>query len=418
MPTIKNSSIVRNLHSPESANEKAIMARLKNTAFLILCIGALQPVFSGNAVSQTFHSGGAGACNGCHIIHQTQSGPGQMLLQASDPSSICLNCHAGPGGSGNVSVFSPDGSAMTPGGDFYWLTRTFSWVGGQSPGYSHGHSIVARDYNLVQDPMLLNAPGGSYPAARLGCTSCHDPHGKVGGGTEKGGPAVSGSGSYGDHPFSGTSSGNYRLLGDSDYSGGATATGYSFTTDAPVARQSSINRFGESDLSHVDYGSGMSEWCGNCHSGILNSSHEAGGGTFEHPAGNNEKLESDLINLYNTYIRTGELSGNAATSYLQFVPFERGVQDPALLDPNSTRGPDANANVMCLTCHRAHASAFENSGRWDFKVPLLSQSHPALGDAGATASDVYFSYYGRDITVEFGSGQRQFCEKCHGAGTP
>jgi hypothetical protein len=215
----------------------------------------------------------------------------------------------------------------------------------------------------------------------------------------------------------GTISGNYRLLGDSSYSGGSGGAGNSFSHDAPIARHSSVSKFGETDASHVDYGSGMSEWCANCHSGVLNSEHQPAGG-FEHPAGNSEKLESDIITNYNAYLRTGDFSGLAATAYLQFVPFERGVSIPDLLDPNSGQGPNANSNVMCLTCHRAHASAFANSGRWDFKASLLAESHPAMGDVGVTPTDVHYSYYGRDIVAEFGGGQRQFCEKCHGSQIP
>jgi hypothetical protein len=48
----------------------------------------------------------------------------------------------------------------------------------------------------------------------------------------------------------------------------------------------------------------------------------------------------------------------------------------------------------------------------------LVDSHPAIGDIGATANDVYNSYYGRDIAMEFGAGQGQFCGKCHGASLP
>lgn len=379
----------------------------------MFCSGALLAGSPGSTLGQGFHSGGAGSCTGCHSMHSGQPGS-QWLLRKSDSSSICLNCHSGFGGPSSPSVFSPDGSALTPGGDFYWLTRNFSWIDGQSPGYEHGHNIIAIDYNLLADPLLFQAPGGTYPAAKLGCTSCHDPHGQVSGGSALGGQPVSGSGSYGDQGVAGTIAGNYRLLGDSSYSGGS---GNSFTNDAPIARQSSVSKFSESDASHVDYGSGMSEWCANCHSGVLNSKHESAGG-FEHPAGNSEKLESDIIANYNTYLRTGDFSGMSATAYLQFVPFERGVSIPDLLDPNSSQGPNANANVMCLTCHRAHASAFANSGRWDFTATLLAQSHPAMGDAGVTPTDVYYSYYGRDIVAEFGSGQRQFCEKCHGSQIP
>lgn len=371
-----------------------------------------------------FHDGGVGACNGCHTIHNSPGNPvapgaisTSKLMKASDPSSICLNCHAGPGSSTSSSVFSPDGSATTPGGDFYWLTKTFIWPTGSSSGQSHGHNIIARDFGLLQDSRLIQAPGGTYQAAFLGCTSCHDPHGRVNGGVKSGMPPVSKTGSYGSVPSPLTVSGNYRLLGDSQYTGGGLALGYKFIQDAPIARQSDTNNYGESDTSHVDYGSGMSEWCTNCHSDMLNNEHGAGAG-FEHPSGDSAKLEQSFIDTYNSYLKTGDLAGVVDTAYLQFVPFERGVQDRTLLDPNNTRGPDANSNVMCLTCHRAHASAFRAIGRWDFDAVLLADSHPAVGDSGVTGSDVLNSYYGRDIAGEFGSGQQSFCEKCHGTASP
>ncbi len=344
-----------------------------------------------------------------------------MLLLASDPSSICLNCHAGPGGPNSPSVFSSDGSAQTPGGDFYWLGRTFTWIDGISPGESHGHNIIARDYGLLQVNQQMVSPGGNYRAAHLGCTSCHDPHGRVKGGSRAGQPPVSGSGSYGEPPNAGTIRGNYRLLGDSAYAGSRTTGGHRFVNNAPIARQNMTARFGESDSSHVDYGAGMSEWCGNCHAGILNSNHRMNFGVdeaFVHPIGNTTRFGSAYANIYNAYVSSGNLNGTSATSYLQFVPFERGVTESLLLNPTSTQGPDANARVTCLSCHRAHASAFTAMGRWDFTAVLLTESHPHAGDGGISGNDVRYSYYGRIIGAEFGPDQGSFCEKCHGVATP
>jgi len=360
-----------------------------------------------------FHTGGVGSCQGCHLMHSA-SPDGSPLLLGPDASSLCLNCHAS-GGANSPSVLSPDGSALTPGGDFYWLSKSFSWLDGASSGDSHGHNIVARDFNLFADAVNSLAPGGSFPASQLGCTSCHDPHGQVGGGTSAGAPAVSGPGSYAASAPINTVRGHYRLLGDVGYrpNGGPV-----FQSAAPIARQSQINKYQESDSSHVDYGTGMSEWCGNCHAELLSGNHQVAGGAFSHPAGKNELLDQEIAAVYNSYIKTGDLSGTAATAYLQFVPFERRTSDPQQLDPLSTQGPTVNANVMCLSCHRAHASAFSNIGRWDLAAGLLVESHPATGDAGATASDIMYSYSARDIASEFGSGQGQFCQKCHGASTP
>lgn len=379
-------------------------------ATLIACLfGMASSAFS------WFHSGGVGSCQGCHIGgHGTEDGLAYSssssvpLLKGSDSSSICLNCHSGPGNSHSPSVFSFDGSALTPGGDFYWMTKSFSWIGGSSPAARHGHNIVAQDFGLVPDPNKMVSPGGTYPSAQLSCISCHDPHGRSGGGTRAGAPPVSVSGSYGKQPDAGTNAGNYRLLGDQDYVVG----GFSFNNPAPIARQNSILPFAESDASHVDYGSGISEWCANCHQGMLNSGG-MGGGMSHHRAGDNVQLSSAVISQYNSYLRSGEFSGSAATAYLQFVPFERGFTDPNLLNPLSTQGLDSSSNVGCLTCHRAHASAFPAAGRWDFDAAKLADSHPAIGDSGATASDVSNSYYGRNIVLEFGIDQGPFCEKCH-----
>jgi hypothetical protein len=354
-----------------------------------------------------FHSGGAAPCDGCHSMHGTgiiRSGP--WLMKGTDPSSICLNCHSGVGAPNSPNVASPDGSAKTPGGDFYWLNKDFAWLDGNSPGERHGHNIRAMDYGYIEDTSNAQAPGGTYLSSNLGCNSCHDPHGKVRG---THGPVVD-SGSYGGSPPSGTIFGNYRLLGDAGYNGGNQANGYSFTNDAPVAAQNPLSMFGESDTSHVDYGSGMSAWCANCHNEIMNSEHTSTGG-FDHPV--NEVLASEYINRYNTYLKTGDLSGIRDTAYLQFVPFERGVADASVLNPTSTLGPDTSSRIMCLTCHRAHGSAFIYGGRWDLRAQTIEESHPRAGDVGVIGNDISNAYYGRDILTEFGSGQKAFCDKCH-----
>jgi len=167
----------------------------------------------------------------------------------------------------------------------------------------------------------------------------------------------------------------------------------------------------ETDSNHTAYGSGMSEWCANCHSGFLSSNVGAQGKS--HPSGNNAKITSEYANNYNSYVSTGDLSASQASAYLALVPFEVGTTSTALLDPYNSSGPGGEANVMCLTCHRAHASAFRGMGRWDFEVTRIADSHPQVGDGGASGTDALNSYYGRDMIAEFGAKQRQLCNKCH-----
>jgi len=390
---------------------KRIYLTIGVAAVALLFLGTVSPALA-------FHEGGVAHCDGCHTMHNSEGGvsiitggtvgvAGDFLTKGSDPSSTCLNCHKG---SGSYHVFNNAGGAtnQTPGGDFEWLTKTFTYIVRGNPaarnGYNFGHNIVAADFGLVADTdITTTAPGGTFPAANLACSSCHDPHGKV---TSRTGTVVN-SGSYGDaDPGGGQILGNYRLLADTGYNpGGGPVT---FTASSPVAA-TMPNGTQERDNAHTDYGSGMSEWCANCHTAFINTSV----GTHAHPAGNGDNLGGTISGNYNLYVATGNLTNTAPNAYLALVPFERGTADRTTLNPTSTAGPSSASNVMCLTCHRAHASAFPNSGRWDFTTELLVDSHPASTDGGIDGDDVLASYYGRTIATDFGPGQRSLCNKCH-----
>lgn len=404
---------------------------MKSIKLLLVIMAAGLITFGLSGSVMAFHDGGVAHCDGCHTMHNSEGGQpindnlpvgegNEYLLKGTDPSSTCLSCHEG---SGSYHIYSDDGSNFSPGGDFYWMTKTFTYVTHgthTSTSSNHGHNIIAADFGLTQDADISQSPGGSYNAAWLGCHSCHNPHG-----TKEGDGVIVGSGSYGDDPGAlpaGEVYGNYRLLGDASYDGGMGPL-YDFINGAPTAV---ANHFSpESDgvnipapgepalsVSHTVYGQDMSEWCANCHGGFLKAT--AVGEGHVHPAGNAESLSGHAA-LYNAYVKTGVSTGDATTSYLQFVTFERHNDNVVLLLPFATTldGPTAGSNVMCLSCHRAHASAFPNAGRWFFESEFLAESHPAPTDTGVTGNDVLYSYYGRDIASEFGEFQRSFCNKCH-----
>ncbi len=67
---------------------------------------------------------------------------------------------------------------------------------------------------------------------------------------------------------------------------------------------------------------------------------------------------------------------------------------------HSTEGPSADSQIMCLTCHRAHASSAPNAGRWDFLVTFLAD------DGIASGSYALANPYGN-------LNQRSLCNKCH-----
>jgi hypothetical protein len=380
---------------------------------LLLLVPAALMTFSLPGIVGAFHEGGVDFCKGCHVVRKSRGRDmqdrhhrkGSWKLKGLDASSTCLRCHAQSGKLYNV--LSNDGSTYSAGGDFYWLKKTFTWtVNGMlyiSSGDSHGHNVAATEYGLNGSRTLNSAPGGMYSSTALGCTSCHDPHSR----TVKDGYTgeIPVSDSYGQDFGIEFNVGNYRLLRGIGYTGGTQAGGVSFQHSAPVAAANPQN-WVETDSNHTAYGSGMSEWCSNCHPDYLT-------GNDKHPLGNDATLSSTFISNYNSYVKTGDTTGTQATAYLALVPFESGTADTWSLDPSSTSGPAQGANVMCLTCHRAHASAFQNIGRWDFGTTLVADSHPQPGDGDATGNDAWNSYYGRDMVSEFGLYQRRLCNKCH-----
>jgi hypothetical protein len=357
---------------------------MKTIKFSLVITAAALFVLGLSSAAVAFHDDGVAYCAGCHTMHNSQDGdnvsdtPGSHLLIRSDPSSACLRCHAGYG------QMTGDGSGYGSGGDFYWLTKTFQWEAHgrtrYSYGRSHGHNIIALDYDLPNpDPVLTTAPGGSFDSSELACSSCHDPHG--------------------------TGDGALLLWGSEKSN---------FSADAPIlaglSRRTVIGESGAvADDNHVAYGSGVSDWCANCHGDFLS-------GDEMHPV--NQQLGSTMAAHYNDYVSTDNPNGgDALTSYWEIVPFETGLPLDQL-DTSSTAGPTSSSKAMCLSCHRAHATAFPDSGKWDFSATLIIyESHPQIGDIGATADDVTNSYYGRvfdDGTGEHGTTQRSLCNKCHG----
>lgn len=336
-----------------------------------------------------FHDGGVAECAGCHTMHNSQDGQlvdpanpngNAYLLNAGNASDTCLRCHAAYG------QFA-GGTGYGAGGDFYWLTKTWSWSAhghtSSSEADAHGHNIISATNNISQDATLSIAPGGDFLSQYLSCTSCHDPHGNL----------------------------NFRLLYGSSsgpiYAGGR----YDFASDAPLAlgnsRRTVSGSGQETDQAHTIYKSGMSDWCANCHEEF----HSENTTKMVHPTGTG--MGSSVAAAYNAYISTDNLvGGNAASSYMGLVPFEAVnviLDDPSTDPTNYTQGPQGTDQIMCLTCHRAHASPFNDMTRWDMSETFLVDSHPAALEEGATQDDLDNMYY----NYTFVNNQRSLCNKCH-----
>lgn len=345
--------------------------RSRRTIFLSTLLAGLLPIGS---PASAFHDAGVGACNGCHVMHDSEDGQpvppgdsGQWLLRAETPSDLCLSCHA----TGLGAVFGPDPLSPPPevgAGNFVFLLEDNLNDGPDGmtnpiSGDAAGHNVNAPSHGVSADATYATSPGGSYPSRNLGCTSCHDPHGN----------------------------GHFRMLRTA---GSADPWGATFSHAAPAAEGLDVTTSAaESDASHTAYHSGVSRWCGNCHPDYLRR-HDHGVSAFAH--GTDRAMGMHASQHYDAYNGTDDpAGGNHATAYLAAVPFE-----DASITTSSTQGPLASSRLNCLSCHRAHASSGPHAGRWDFNIELL-------GEDGAISG----SY---PIPNPYpGPTQQSLCHKCH-----
>ncbi len=417
--------------------------KIAKFSFIVVAVAAV--VFGLSGLSFAFHSGGVAECTGCHEMH---SAKGAFLLQGTDDSSTCLNCHASSGASGyhiatnNADqVGSPNTGTwpynMTPGGDFAWLKATIYWTlrGGASTneGDSHGHNIISADFGYTADKTNATAPGGTFNAANLACNSCHDQHGQTRWlgpnmtAATTGAPII-GSGSYATSatPAAGQAVGTYRLLRN-EFSDQSHAPGNpsfaSMTTPVVAIAPGTYNRSEGVTDTRVAYGTAMSDFCGSCHPDMHSTA-----GLLRHPQG--VTVSGTIMNNYNSYVASGNLTGSSATSYNSQVPFEENLamsaanyatlKSHAVNNGSVKTGMNATSQVMCLSCHRAHATAFPEMTRWSNEGEFIVYNglYPGTDNNGTSYSLGYSAVeyqngmYGRP-TSQFATYQRSLCNKCH-----
>lgn len=426
------------------------------TAIILLVVIS----FYSNSNAQ-FHSGGVAACEGCHTMHNSLDGvqmttsfpqfqAGAYLLRATDPGSVCLNCHQQAGAavpnSYLISTADSDMPAglppkqLPPGGDFGWLKKTYNWTGGggspqTSKGERHGHNIIAADYGYATDTTITTAPGGDtfqYPSNKLSCISCHDPHGRyritaiappTGVTFAASGKPIKDTSSYGTTPTATFAVGTYRLLAGINYQPKSLVGAYSFAYNPFVAvAPTTYNRSEAVTDTRVAYGRDVSNWCANCHA-LMHTLY----GTGEvHSTGMPVTTQS-IIDNYNRYVKTANLSGSFATAFTSLVPVQRdNISDLNALKTltTATTGMQNGDRVMCLTCHRAHASGWDSMTRFPLGHTFMTLAdgtgNPVYPDPvtdpsvamGRTIAEFQQALYDRPPT-KFAIYQRNLCSKCH-----
>lgn len=345
--------------------------KLTLVLFVALILIAAIPVYA-------FHNGSQLVCDNCHTMHYSEGGvappskaegypqnadsggPFPHLLVKANITDLCLQCHMNNQYTGAPSVLNttPGSGTLLPGGDFgYTYNVSPSALPGQVPG---GHNPFgnsgAPSANINPSPdggaTGLVPPGNTGAAlTNFVCTNCHGEHGPESGNVNFSNPSSTQSyQNYGYRLLLGVVNGNNTVAADSIVSQAWVVSG-----GAVVAGPDGANlTVSESSTNHNVYKGGFSEWCSSCHANFHSESNTDsnvynGTAYIRHPT--NYNLTSGIIRDYGS---------NYNYVYPLNVVTNSDGQTPTNENPIST-----NDKIMCLTCHKAHATANPNSLRWD-----------------------------------------------------
>lgn len=281
-----------------------------------------------------------GVCSNCHTMHNSQDGvtaAGNDTLLKS--ATECLGCHAGTGVTGAPIIDESLGANMPSGGSFNVDYAT-------SSTYTHNvkefvdASMHAAGAGMVDTKWVNTPPGGTALATQLQCAGtvgCHG-DGSQAGSTD----AVKGMhhatkttykflfvGGSTAAPIGGTSSANYEV-------GGATAANH--------------------NLYSAESGESISTFCNNCHDDFHGTGATETGG-----------IASPWKRHPTDYALTASMA--SATADYATTPWAFTATDLSGMSTTTAAGyTAANAQVMCLSCHRAHASNQPDLLRFDYST--------------------------------------------------
>ncbi len=331
------------------------------------------------------HAKVTGPCADCHTMHNSQGGsavatdsegnlistPHEKLLKTT-----CVGCHSNSTGNATIvnhtpivltasePVYPTNGSASgtLAAGNFYWVLH--ATPNNADPDTS-GHNCLAIP-GVSADSHLSQAPGKPDSANGPNCAGCHDRidsckscHTPAHHADDTGGGVIGASGGW------------YRYL-NSSYHGTAN-TGVKGIEDPDWEQTVSASDHNEYNGCNNPYGNddnSISNDCAGCHYKFHGINYTDTNGTvvadnhspwFLHPT--HLPLPNDTNKEYYYYNNPG---GGGPGDYNPQAPVAR---DPGVLagmsGPTNIVTPGSD-QVMCLSCHRAHASPYPDMLRWNY----------------------------------------------------
>ncbi|MCK5231581.1 MAG: hypothetical protein KAR13_15010 [Desulfobulbaceae bacterium] len=369
---------------------KSYAVRLAIKAALVSTVVAAPLV---PAVPQDASAKVTGQCCNCHTMHNSQGADPMVSGGGGTVSSLlidsCVGCHSSADssttydlGDSTVPVVNYIGSGQPTeylaGGNFYWVKE-----GNTEAADSKGHNVFL---NEDDEALEGGAPGANV--ALCGTDACHVNLSKP---------------SYGSSYLTYVDDGDYGCKGchlnerhhaDDDGDGGVVTTpeqgyyrfltGHAFTGKGAQGYEDPNWEAGQPNLpaggaNHNEYlgsstatslgfnggagGNGTTAFCTGCH-GLFHStdSGQTGVTWLRHP--------SDAV-----IPDRGEYADVGGSSHL-YDPLSPVAKATIDTTPDTTVAPDSDM-VMCLSCHRPHASPYPDLLRWDYAGNMIAGGTPS-----------------------------------------
>lgn len=340
--------------------------KILTLTIMIACV-AMVTVFCG-----TGYAAVSGQCANCHTMHNSQGGD-EMATFGGDTGEnnalvrgSCLGCHGqSPGAGGADAHLITDipqvlhkGTTNLAGGNFTYIA-----IGGTNPTTGStttaGHNVY---YTAITDETVLTAPPGDEHGTGItnttftcaGTTGCHGDRATPGDFASISGAHHGGVGGACD----GTDLNNsYRFLnGVKGYENMDADDKYQ-NKDATIHNEYYGIVAGTEDGSATAPGnSSISGLCAECHGDF----HGIGGDIGDDIAAPFSRHPTDIV-------LPNKTEYSAYTAYSVEAPVARpsvyGTINTAGTNDVVAPGTDV---VMCLSCHGAHATAYEDILRWDY----------------------------------------------------
>lgn len=284
-------------------------------------------------------------CDTCHTMHNSQGGNlniNGIGVQGALLGSTCYGCHTGVNGAvaglhtpyifstGKPNYGDPGFETGTEPLHDTLAGGSFWWVGQGSANDLKGHNV--------------NIPGVTVGFPALSCAGVNGCHGDLSRDNETAAMSQSHHAPTSQYKSGSTLASSYRFLNGI---AGYEDQDYELTLTSSDHNQYKGNATNPTDTTTLD------SFCVRCHSGVL------------HGPWNGHPSSYDLGGVAHAS-DYGTQGGNPAGTYNIEIPL--GSTDVSAPKGTVTLGaPVGDAIVVCISCHRAHGSPYDNNLRWDYK---------------------------------------------------